>query len=197
LLVLFIIFVACVLMMKVTAVPTAAQSAEERELEDTTPKHLPIKVKLQKEKEKGFKDLGNDKWAGDLVLELTNTGDKAIYLLHFTLVLPEIRHETGYNYGFVLHYGRVGLGDLTVKAEPDDVPIKPGETHVFQISKGQVLSWEKFVSRGNRIQPKKVILYFGALSFGDGTGFEGTDGSAFPPAHSGTSGLSPLRATTE
>src|SRR4051812_10480391 len=40
----------------------AAQSPakEEREVEDRVPKHLPIKVKVKKEKEEKVKDLSND-----------------------------------------------------------------------------------------------------------------------------------------
>ena len=180
LLVFFVIFLASVLLLKGMSAPSVAQSPEERELEDKIPKHLPIKVKIKKEKEKAFKDLNNEKWLRDLEVEVTNIGDKPIYLLHFTLVLPEIKDETGYNVGFVLHYGRAALGDIETKAEPGDVPIKPGETYGFQISKGQVLGWESFVRKQNKPQPKKVILEFGTLSFGDGTGFWAIDGIPFP-----------------
>src|SRR5258707_228527 len=34
---------------------------EERALEDKTPKHVPIKIKIRAEKEKSFKDLNNEK----------------------------------------------------------------------------------------------------------------------------------------
>ena len=100
---------AAVLLVRLVLIPGSAQSTEERELEDTIPKHLPIKVKIKKEKEKAFKDLKNEKWARDLVLEVTNTGDKPIYLLHFVVIMPEIRDETGLNVGFALHYGRAEL----------------------------------------------------------------------------------------
>lgn len=180
LIIFFLVFFASVLLLKGLSAPSVAQSNEERAFEDKTPKHLPIKIKLKKEKEKGFKDLNNEKWVDDLQLELTNTGNKPIYSLHFTVVLPEITDETGHNRGFVLHYGRAALGNVEIKAEPDDVPIKPGETYVFQISKGQVLSWENFMRKRGKLQPKKAILYFGALSFGDGTGFWATDGIPFP-----------------
>jgi hypothetical protein len=53
---------------------TAATSSEERELDNTVPKHLPIKVQIKKEKEKAFKDLKNEKWVRDFELEITNTG---------------------------------------------------------------------------------------------------------------------------
>jgi hypothetical protein len=195
----FVIFLASVLLMTGMFALSVAQSPEERELEDKIPKHLPIKVKIKKEKEKAFKDLENEKWVRSLELEVTNVGDKPIYLLRFLIVLPEIIDETGYNVGLILHYGRNQLGDLTTKAEPDDVPIKPGETYVFKVGEGQVLGLESFARKHNNIQPKKIMLKFQMLSFGDGTGFEGNTGSAFPPERSGKSGvlfaLNPGRGT--
>ena len=176
-----------------------AQSTEEREFENTVPKHLPIKVKIKKEKEKSFKDLKNDKWVRDLELELTNTGDKPIYLISMTLVMPEIIGSSGYPSGFVLHCGKVHLGDILTKAEPDDIPIKPGETYVFKIAESLVLGWDSFRKRENMPQPKKVVLHFGMLSFGDGTGFAGTSGMSFPPAPDGKSSLNrcgPERSAT-
>jgi hypothetical protein len=156
-----------------------AQS-EERELVDTIPKHLPIKVKIKKEKEKAFKDLKNEKWLRDFELEVTNTGDKPIYLLHMILVLPGITAPDGIEIGFSLHYGRKQLVDIETKAGPDDVPIKPGETHVFELSDLTVHSWERFRQRENKPDAKKIILHFQVLSFGDGTGFVSTSGIPIP-----------------
>jgi len=172
---------------------TGVAQSEEREFVDTTPKHLPIKVKIKKEKEQAFKDLKNEKWVRDLEIEVTNTGDKPIYLLHFTLALPEVKDETGNNVGFVLHYGRAELGDIKTKAEPDDVPIKPGETYVFTITDGQVLGWESYMKKHNKPLPKKVVLEFGTISFGDGTGFWATDGIPYPNPSKEESNLSPSK----
>lgn len=167
---------------------SVAQSPEERNLEDKIPKHLPIKVKIKKEKEKAFKDLKNEKWVRSLELEVTNVGDKPIYLLRFLVVLPEIIDETGYNVGLILHYGRIQLGAFDFKAEPDEVPINPGETHLFKVGEGQVLGWESYARKHDNLQPKKLVLKFQMLSFGDGTGFQDNTGSAFPPTQSRTTG---------
>jgi hypothetical protein len=177
-----LIFVASIFLMKGLLTASIAQSPEERELEDKVPKHLPIKVKIRKEKEKAFKDLKNEKWLRDLELEVTNIGDKPIYLLHFTLVLPEITDETGRNVGFTLHYGRAELGDIITKATPDDIPINPGDTYTFNIVEGQVLGWESFARKQKKSPPKKIDLKFQILSFGDGTGFVGNEGSFVPHA---------------
>jgi hypothetical protein len=157
-----------------------AQSPKERVLEDTIPAHVPIKVRIKKEKEKAYKDLKNAKWARDFELELTNTGDKPIYSIHMVLVLPEIRNETGLNIVFPLTYGRVELGDTRVKAGPEDVPIKPGETYVFRIHPAQVPVWERRQREQNRPQPSILRLKLQLLSFGDGTGFIGPEGTAVP-----------------
>jgi len=179
----FLIFLASVLLIKGMSTPSGAQSPEERELDNTVPKHLPIKVKIKKEKEKAFKDLKNEKWLRDLELEVTNTGDKPIYFLDLTVVLPEITTPNGYNVMFGLHYGRIALGDIKTKAEPDDIPIKPGETHVFGLSHKQA-AWEVFKNKKNWLQPKKLRVKFQILSFGDGTGFWGNEGLTVPRAPS-------------
>src|SRR5215212_7843902 len=88
-------FLACVLLLTGMFALSVAQSTEERELENTVPKHLPIKVKIKKEKEKAFKDLKNEKWLRDFELEVMNTGDKPIYFLSLSISLPEIKAPDG------------------------------------------------------------------------------------------------------
>src|SRR5450432_4703168 len=85
--VVLLIFGAVLLFMRIMCVPSIAQAEGERVLEDLIPKHVPIKVKIKKEKEQSFKDLKNEKWAREFELELTNTGGKAIYSLSLMLVL--------------------------------------------------------------------------------------------------------------
>lgn len=155
-----------------------AQS-DERVLENQIPEHLPIKAKLKKEKEKSFKDMKNEKWVREFELEVKNTGDKPIYFLYLMLILPEIT-VGGNKLAFPLVYGRPEIGDIKTKANEYDIPIEPGETYVFKIHPGQVPAWEKSVAKEGRPQPRKVILNFQILSFGDGTGYAGTDGVALP-----------------
>jgi hypothetical protein len=190
LLLFFVIFLASVLLMKGMSALSVAQSREERELDNTIPKHLPIKVKMKKEKEKAFKDLKNEKWLRDFELEVTNTGDKPIYYLSLLIVLPEVTIPNGTDkMGFGLHFGRRERYDIETKAEPDDVAIKPGETYVFTLSEIRVQNWERFRLRENKPDPKRLILKFQLLSFGDGTGFWGNDGMAVPHAPDAKSSL--------
>lgn len=79
-------------------------------------------------------------------------------------------------------FGRRELGNIETKAEPDDPSIKPGETYAFEFSDTEMQDWLRFRQRENKPDAKRLILYFGLLSFGDGTGFIGTTGAAFPPA---------------
>jgi hypothetical protein len=173
---------ASIFLINSTLTSSTAQS-EERVLEDTIPKHLPIKVKIKKEKEKAFKDLKNEKWLRDFELEVTNTGDKPIYFLHLLIVMPEITIPNGTDkMGFSVGFGRRELGDIETKAEPGDPSIKPGETYVFKLSDTEVQEWERFWKRESKPNAMRLILHFGLLSFGDGTGFVGTTGEAIPHA---------------
>src|SRR5215213_1699807 len=178
---------AAVFLVKFALVPSVAQSTEERELEDRIPKHLPIKVKIKKEKEKAFKDLKNEKWVRDFELEITNTGNKPIYFLSLIITLPEITapYQIGPDenkMGFSIHYGSRHLYNIETRAGPDDISIKPGETYVHKFSDLEVEGWELFRKRENKPDAKKLMLDFQILSFGDGTGFWGNDGMAVPHA---------------
>lgn len=159
----------------------SAQSLEERVLDNRVPSHLPIKVKLRKEKEKAVKDLKNEEWLRDFEIEVTNTGSKPIYVLHFSLTADGVTAPDGNNIGWVLHYGGLELGDIVTKATEYDTPIKPGETYNFSLA-DSLQDWLRFRRRENKEDPKRLILRFQILSFGDGTGFAGTTGEAWPPA---------------
>jgi hypothetical protein len=54
-------------------------ASKEREVVDTVPAHVPIKVKVKNER--ALKDAGNKHWARDFEIEVKNTGDKPIYYL--------------------------------------------------------------------------------------------------------------------
>ncbi len=171
------------LVLLVVAVPmvdsgqtTSSVAVEERILEDKIPAHIPIKIRIKKEKEESFKDISNEKWLREFELEVINTGDKPIYFLNIVM-------GTNVKYGgtelvYPLWYGRPELGDIVMKASSDDVPIKPGETHIFMIRSAPF--WEKGVREGWFPQSTKFTADFQVLSFGDGTGYFVT--KPYPPA---------------
>jgi hypothetical protein len=150
---------------------TAQAPQATREVEDRIPKHLPIKVKI--------KNLDSENWTREMEIEVTNTGQKPIYALHFALVSHEMQSENGHDTGIVMvHYGRADLVNFDAPIQPDDVPIQPGETHTFKISEGEGQGWEGLLKRRNlpKEEPKKLRLVFNLINFGDGTGFWTTSG---------------------
>ena len=149
----------------------------ERQFEDLIPKHVPIKIKIKKEKEAGFKDLNNEQWAREFELEVTNTGTKPIYSLYL-YGITDIKAAAGFRIVFPLHYEKGGY--ITTKAEPTDIPINPGESVSLKIHPGQLDAWDYFRRHENRPLPKRIQIEFQILSFGDGTGYVGTHGGAVP-----------------
>jgi hypothetical protein len=147
---------------------STAQSPEkeEREIEDISPKHMPIKFKVKNEEK--IKDLKNERWERDLEVEVTNTGARPIYFISFGLGMPDVKGPNGLVIGFTFKYGRINLIDYTVKAEPDDIPLLPGETHVFKIREDNVKGWESVKAKYPK--PKKLQFKMYSISFGDGTG---------------------------
>jgi hypothetical protein len=159
-------------------VSSTAQSSkqDEREFKDTTPQHLPIKIKI-KNAEK-VKDLKNENWVRDLEIEVENKSNKPIYFLHILVILDDVITENSHPLGFPLTYGRSALADGAALPQSDDVPIKPGATYTFKIPEDLQLGWEGFATRHglSKAVAKKIRIKFQVLSFGDGTGFVGTQG---------------------
>ena len=149
----------------------AQGSAAERELEDKIPLHLPIKAKV--------KNLQNKKWLDDLEIEVRNTGNKPIYYIKLALLLPGVKVGAD-STGFPLWYGRWDLLDVTNHATAEDVPLKPGESYVFKLPERLVKGWQGHRSKSGQANPKRVVLIFNVLSFGDGTGFATTGGVPIP-----------------
>ena len=168
---------------------------EERQLEDSIPKHIPIKIRIKKEKEAGFKDLKNERWAREFELEVTNTGTKPIYSLDL-YVTTDVTSAKGSRVVFPLYYGRDELGDIRTKAEPTDVPINPGESVSLKIYPSQLNAWDYARTHENRPLPKHLKVEFQFLNFGDGTGYVGTGGTPLPSATPGLGGLAYLPSLT-
>jgi hypothetical protein len=176
---LFAVGVIAVALLNVTISTTAQSSQSKRQLDDRVPGHLPIKIKIKKEKEEGFQDLANEHWPRDFQLEVKNTGDRPIYGLGLAWELTEVRAPDGNIYGATLNYGRAEF--MTVPGEtpkPDDVPIQPGEIHVFKLSKPMADGLASF-AKENHLTLKNVMVWFRFISFGDGTGWEGPEGKTF------------------
>jgi hypothetical protein len=178
--VLFVVSLFTFALIKTTISTTAQSSQAKRQLDNRVPGHLPIKVKIKKEKEENFQDLKNERWIRDFELEVRNTGERPIYALSVAWMLEEVKMPNGNPYGAIFRYGRSEF--ITNPGEtpkPEDIPIQPGETHLFKLSAKSVEGWESW-ARDNKLPPPKSIqIIFDWVSFGDGTGWEGPGGKAF------------------
>ena len=157
-------------------VSSSSVPIQERIFENKIPTHIPIKIKIKKEKEESFKDLKNEKWLREFELEVTNTGDKPIYFLYITMG-TDVKPDGGPEIVFPLTYGRAELGDIVTKAASNDLPIKPGETYVLEV--GEASAWERGVREKRWPESTKFRAELQVLSFGDGTGYFGTE--LYPP----------------
>ncbi len=155
-------------------------SQSERSFDNLVPEHLPIKVKLKAEKETAVKDLNNRLWTKDLELEVKNTGNKPIYFLSFVFTLPEVRMPDNNLFGFSFWYGRTAFAeDFRTKPSPKDVPIGPGETRTFLLPRYKIEGWERDAEDPDTINPTRFEILLNYLSFADGTGFDGPNGTAY------------------
>ena len=174
--------------------PSIAQSTNERDLEDTIPKHLPIKVRIKEDKENAFKDLRNERWARDIEIEVTNTGDRPIYYLNLSIQLTDTKGDSDYPLAFPLDFGRAALMDKKERAKPNDQAIAPGETISLFVAEKWLDGWDAFKNSHKKPDPRKLRLVFHLLGFGDGTGFRTTGGIAFPRKQAANPDCSPAKA---
>jgi hypothetical protein len=172
------VIVAVVAVLMLASRQTSSNAAfQERTFENKIPPHIPIKIKIKREKEQKFKELNNEKWLREFELELTNTGDKPIYFLYIAMDTDVKFEGSGPEIVFPLTYGRAELGDIVTRATSDDIPIKPGETII--LTAGDATAWEKGVREKRWPESTKFRAEIQVLSFGDGTGYFGTE--LYPP----------------
>ena len=178
-----VLAIGLVLLFKAPSGPISAQqpsaSQQERQVENTIPRHVPLEVKLSKEKEKNWKDLRNENWARDFELEITNTGEKPIYYLQLMLFFDVPSEYRDYLVAAIV-YRNPGFKNMRYIATADDVPIKPGESKGFTLHRGEWLAWNNLRREQHLRLPTKVKILFQALSFGDGTGLVGESGAPYP-----------------
>lgn len=179
-----LLLAACMALVAGTGVsrPGFTQEHEERKLKVHNYNRMPVVVKEIRNLNK------KEHWFRDLEIEVKNVSRQPIYFISLGLKFPNIpaftapqplpdgNMPTKVTTGFSVNYGASRLSDLRVLAGPDDVPIKPGETHVFKIPEAKVIGIE-WMNQNMNLPPdawKQVELTFNLISFGDGTGFMGS-----------------------
>lgn len=94
------------------------------------------------------------------------------------MLSPNVKDKKdGVELMYPLTYGRAELGDIVTKASSDDIPIKPGETQILKL--GEMPVWEQGVREKRWPQSINFTAEIQSLSFGDGTGYFGTQ--PYPP----------------
>lgn len=159
----------------------SAQAPEERKVNVHAYNRMPVMVKEIRNLNK------KDDWYRDLEIEVKNISRQPIYFIALGLEFPNIppsatsepradgSSPTKATTGFSVDYGDSRLSDLRVLAGPDDVPIKPGESHVFKIPEARVqgIEWMNKNWYLSSDAWQQIELKFDIISFGDGTGFMG------------------------
>ena len=139
----------------------------ERVIEDQIPRHLPLKIE--------FENLDLEPLLSNLEIKVTNTSDKPIYYLKLGITLPDVLNSSGQPMIFPLRYGRMDLIDFSEPVRPEDVPLRPGESHVFKTPEDYL---PKLKSRHSEV--RRIFLFFQEINFGDKTGFTTTGGLPVP-----------------
>jgi len=128
---------------------------------------------------KKLQNLEAESFPKGFAIQVENISDKPIYYISFVVVLPETKSaECGgadRSLLFPLGYGNRALISSSVLAEPNDVPIKPGETITLSLDDhvaegflaGRTGDGKKM--KGNC--GKKAVLVPQVINFGDGTGY--------------------------
>ena len=172
---------SCVILVSLLALVQNAATQGKRSFLNKIPQHVPLKIKLKKEKEEKVLDVGNKDWFKDLEIEVTNTSDKPIYFLSLNVEMPELpTQNSGAIKIFPLRYGRADFYEPDTKPAPDDVPIQPKATYTFIVDEKNRSGYQEWRAKDNRNDPLKLELSINFLSFGDGTGFTSMSAIPFP-----------------
>lgn len=177
---LILIGIASVLLFSRFALGQSAPQSLKRSFENKTPPHVPLKIKIRKNKEEKALDLNNKNWFRDIEIEVTNTSDKPVYFLSLHIAMPDVLTDAGVVTVFPLRYGRTDFYDHNTKPLPDDIPIEPKGTYTLVFDEDNKIGYEAWRDKNKRSDPLKLEIWFSHLNFGDGTGFTSLSAVPFP-----------------
>jgi hypothetical protein len=162
-------------------VQSASTQATKRSFESKIPPHVPLKIKIKKEKEEKALDINNKNWFRDIEIEVTNTSDKPIYFLSLSVDMPDLPQDRpGVIKVFLLKYGRGEFFEQNTRPIPEDIPIKPKDSYTFVIDENQIVGYDAWRTRNSTKDPVKLEISINHLSYGDGTGFTTLGALPFP-----------------
>ena len=134
-------------------------SSQERQFKTKEFKDMPLKVE-------SVANLQSERWNEDLQITVKNVSRKPIYFILAYIVFPEEIVADGF-VGIRLMFGKRENLRVRQIANEKDPHLDPDETHVFTIP-------EPFKRGFAGRTYKDFRLEFIVISFGDGTGFEGS-----------------------
>ena len=159
---------ACsIFLIKVALMLSTAQSnsGEERKFKSKEFRDMPLRVRK-------VENLQSQTWPNDLEIEIENISNKPIYFINAVLEFPDDPAPNGSS-GIKFKFGKLENMDIARLAQPEDEHVDPGKTVVLKVS--QV--YRKGLMARQQKTPhnfKKLDFWFEIISFGDGTGYEGT-----------------------
>ena len=140
-------------------------SGEERKFKSKDFRDMPLRVRK-------VKGLQSETWPNDLEIEIENISSKPIYFINAVLEFPDDPAPNGSS-GIKFKFGKLENMDIARLAQPEDEHVDPGRTVVFTVSqvyrKGLMVRQQKTPHNF-----KKLDFWFEIVSFGDGTGYEGS-----------------------
>jgi len=156
-----------IFLIKSLIVFTSAQSTprEERKFKKREYGGMPIRVRK-------VKNLQSETWPNDLEIEVENVSDKPIYFINAVLEFPDDPAPNGSS-GILFKFGNIENMDIREIANTEDERLDPGEKVTLVVDnfyrKGLLARQKRYPHNF-----KKLEFWFGSISFGDGTGFQGT-----------------------
>ena len=163
---LLIVFGSMIILVTGVLVLTAAQS-ENQERKFKTKEFVDMPLRVRK-----VINLQSDTWPNDLEIEIENVSSKPIYFINAVLEFPDDPAPNGSS-GIKFKFGKLENMDIARIAEPDDEHVDPGKTLVLTVSQ----IYRKGLTARQQKAPrnfKKLDFRFEIISFGDGTGYEGS-----------------------
>lgn len=118
-------------------------------------------------------NLQSANFPSDLEIEVKNVSSKPIFYIRLGVFFPEVLGDNGNSSVITLRYGNPKLINIKNRPHPEDIPIRPGGSHVFKVPAEQADGFKKFVRTRNLPVDKilSISLRIDTINFGDNTGF--------------------------